>query len=265
MSKKLAQITRRMEPVRKPWQGLGNIIRFNWHFFALALLSGIALLSAGFLLPGLLSVLAYLAATAVLTGTLLSLSVSAYVYDCSRLYAFDWLNDVPLNPQATAVNVHAGFDETSHILQYKFALRDLVVFDFYDPLQHTEISIRRAREAYPPYPGTQAVTTTRLPLPDASAGAVFIIFAAHEIRDAGERVAFFKEIRRILQPGGRVIVVEHLRDAPNFIAYNIGCFHFLPRSAWLSTFRQSGLAITQTFKVTPFITTFILVPHGDAS
>lgn len=252
-----------MELVRKPWQGVGNIIRFNWHFFALALLSVVALLSAGFLLSGLLSALAYLTAAAILISTLLSLSVSAYVYDCSRLYAFDWLKDVPVHPQAKAVNVHAGFDETSHILQHKFALRDLVVFDFYNPVQHTEISIRRARKAYPPYPGTQAVTTARLPLTDASADAVFIIFAAHEIRKDGERVAFFKEIRRILQPGGRVIVTEHLRDAPNFIAYNIGSFHFLPRSAWLSAFRQSGLAVAQTFKVTPFITTFILVPHGD--
>lgn len=252
-----------MEPVRKPWQGVGNIIRFNRHFFALALLSVVGLLSAGLLLPGLFSTLACLVAAAILISTLLSLSVSAYVYDFSRLYAFDWLNDVPVHPQAKAVNVHAGFDETSHLLQRKFALRDLVVFDFYNPVQHTEMSIRRARKAYPPYPGTQVVTTTRLPLPDASADTVFAIFAAHEIRDAGERVAFFKEIRRILQPGGRVIVTEHLRDAPNFIAYNIGCFHFLPRSAWLSAFRQAGLAVAQTFKVTPFITTFILAHHGD--
>lgn len=99
---------------------------------------------------------------------------------------------------------------------------------------------------------------------DNFADNIFVIFAAHEIRDAAERVSFFRELHRSSNSSGKIVVTEHLRDAPNFLAYSIGVFHFLPRSAWCETFRNSGLEICNEVKITPFITTFVLEKNGTS-
>jgi hypothetical protein len=61
-----------------------------------------------------------------------------------------------------------------------------------------------------------------------------------------------------LRDAGKVVVVEHLRDVPNFLAYNIGFFHFLSEKEWSDNFCQAGFNVDVKFKITPFITVFIL-------
>ena len=80
-----------------------------------------------------------------------------------------------------------------------------------------------------------------------------------------KRTAFFRELRRVLKPDGEIFVTEHFRDLPNFLAYTIGCFHFLSRArTWERTFAEAGLRIAREQKTTPFITTFILEKDGTA-
>jgi ubiquinone/menaquinone biosynthesis C-methylase UbiE len=180
------------------------------------------------------------------------------VYDRSGLYDFAWLSLFNKSEIETIVNVHAGFDETSSVLKKNIPSADLKVFDFYDPSKHTEISIERARKAYPSYNGTIKVSTSKLPLPGRSVNVIFNIFALHEIRDREERIRFLKEQLRALHDDGKVVIVEHLRDVPNFLAYNIGFFHFLSENEWSNNFQQAGLCLSNRFKITPFITAFIL-------
>jgi SAM-dependent methyltransferase len=160
------------------------------------------------------------------------------------------------------VNIHAGFDETSLLLREKFPLSSLKVFDFYDPRRHTEISIKRARRAYPPYPGTHGIHSSCIPLDDQQADKIFLTLSAHEIRDAEERKALFSELKRVLRHDGCVFVTEHIRDLPNFLVYNIGYFHFISRQSWYRTFKEAGFKVVKEEKTTPFITTFILNKHG---
>lgn len=250
-----------MEQLRKPGQGVWNIIRFNWHFYVLAAGLILLILVLGNHLPPSYRIFGKIAAILVFTPTLLSLLVSYYVYDASGLYRLDWLNGLRSPLAGKLVNIHAGFDETSRLLQSRYAPAELRVFDFYDPATHTEVSIRRARKAYPAYPGTQPVRTDHLPLPDSCADVIFVIFAAHEIRMEAERISFFQELRRVLQRDGTIVVTEHLRDLPNFLAYNLGAFHFLPKAAWRRSFQAANLQVSQEIKTTPFVTTFIL-EHG---
>lgn len=254
-----------MESLRTPFQGIYNIIRFNWHFYALSLaVLAVLLISGSVLGSGFLS-LSLLASALILLPLLSSLIISYYIYDRSGLYTLHWLAPMRLAPDATLINIHAGFDETSELLQQRFPKAALSVLDFYDPLKHTEVSIRRARKAYPPFPGTRVITTSQLPFADNSADVVFLIFAAHEIRNEQERLVFFNELRRMLKPGGKIVITEHLRDFPNFMAYTIGFFHFQPLAAWQRAFQGSGLYVSNTFRLTPFIHTFILQKHGASS
>jgi ubiquinone/menaquinone biosynthesis C-methylase UbiE len=212
-----------------------------------------------------LSIAAGILIALIAVTVLISLSVSFYIYDLSGLYKLSWLDNMRHAEKETIINIHAGFDETSRLLQQKFSTAHLQVADFYDPAKHTEVSIKRARKAYSAFPETQAVNTEHLPMPTGSADKVFTIFSAHEIRNAQERIDFFKEIGRILKPSGQIIVTEHLRNTANFLAYNFGFFHFYSKASWLRTFRLAGLTISKQIKITPFITTFILEKNGTAS
>lgn len=246
--------------IRKPFQGVSNIIRFNWHFY----------LGAGFLFLIGLIILPYLPPSIQFIGKaviclaliqiVISLLVSWYVYDYSDLYQMKWLKIAPSN---RLLNINAGFDETSGLIQEQFPDNQLSVCDFFDPNLHTEVSILRARKAYPPYPGTDSVDTSSLPFSDDSFETVLATLSAHEIRNAGERIAFFKELQRVTTANGNIYVTEHLRDTANFLAYTIGFFHFHSRSTWETTFEKAGLTLVNEVKTTPFITTFILQSHGN--
>ncbi|HTE25499.1 MAG TPA: hypothetical protein VK664_13150 [Flavitalea sp.] len=197
-------------------------------------------------------------------STIISLIVSAYIYDFSHLYSLSWTDNSDQHKKQKIVNINAGFDETSVLIRQKFPAADLYVFDFYNPDRHTEVSIKRARRAYPPYPGTQSVSTSALTIESNSAAKIFCIFSAHEIRDDAERILFFNELHRILSDDGEIMITEHLRDVANFLVYNIGFFHFHSKSKWMRTFYEAGLNVSRQIKITPFITTFILQKNATS-
>ncbi len=97
-----------------------------------------------------------------------------------------------------------------------------------------------------------------MPLPPNTVDYIFLILAAHEIRNHQERATFFTQLANALQPNGRIIVVEHQRDIANFLAYNFGFLHFFSPQVWQQTFGKANLLIDLAYKTTPFISTFIL-------
>ena len=252
-----------MARMRKPFQGVSNIVRFNWHFFALAAAAMAAVAWASLGLDGNLR-LAGFSIIAALGGLMvISLCVSFYVYDRSGLYDFAWLDSIALGQGGAMLNIHAGLDEMTPLLRERYPKAEWMVMDFYDPAKHTEISIRRARTLYPPSPHDIQVSTAELPVAAESMDAIFVILAAHEIREKQERHEFFNELHRVLKPDGCTVVLEHLRDASNFCAYFVGVFHFLSRKTWVEVFEQSRFRIAKTIKPNPFMTCFILEKDGS--
>jgi ubiquinone/menaquinone biosynthesis C-methylase UbiE len=72
------------------------------------------------------------------------------------------------------------------------------------------------------------------------------------------RGALFNELRRVLGPGGRVVVAEHLRDWANFLAFGPSFLHFHSRHAWSRCFNRARFAIQSEFPITPFVRVFVL-------
>ncbi len=249
---------------RSAAQGLWTVVRFNWHLHLIALAVVAAPVVASCYLADLPKIVALVAAAGAFLSLLLSLAATWIAYDASGLYRFSWLDPLIAGAE-TGANLHAGFDETTRLLKFSFPSIDWRIFDFHDPAAHTEISIRRARRAHPPEPGTVAINTAAIPLPTGALDAAVLFLAAHEIRDSGERVRFFRELRRVLTPGGRVIVTEHLRDLPNILVYSIGAWHFHPRREWLAAFDAAGFGIAREFRNNPFITTFVLTADANAT
>lgn len=244
--------------IRKPFQGVLNIIKFNWHFYILALSFITILLIFNILLTSNFNLFIYSLITAIILGTSLSLLASFYIYDVSNLYSLKWLDDLQMPKNAFILNINAGFDETSTLLQIKYPDANIKALDFYNPLKHTEISIERARKAYPPYPGTELIETTNINIATKSIDGAFLILAAHEIRDKKEQIIFFKQLKATLKADGKIVVVEHNRDFYNFLVYNFGCFHFFSPRRWRNVFKDAGLSLMQTNRITPFINVYIL-------
>ena len=252
-----------MERVRRPFQGVWNVVRFNWPFYLLSVGLTLLLLLSGRILDEPHRGCTTIAGLVLIGIALLSSLVTFYIYDLSGLYRLHWSGQCPPAP-ASSISTPALMKRAA-LLQERFPDSELIVFDFFDPQRHTEASIRRARNACPPFPGTRSMSTSNVPLPEGSADRIFVTLSAHEIRDSDERIAFFKALKRCLKATGQIVVTEHLRDLPNFLAYTIGFFHFLSVAAWNKTFREAELRIAAKCKTTPFITTFVLEKHGTAS
>jgi ubiquinone/menaquinone biosynthesis C-methylase UbiE len=100
------------------------------------------------------------------------------------------------------------------------------------------------------------VSWRKLPAAEQTFDAVFLIFVAHEFRIAEVRHQFLSEVARILKPGGSLVMVEHLRDVPNFLAFGPGFLHFHSRQSWTRAFRAAHLTVQSEQTVTPFVHVF---------
>lgn len=254
-----------MDKVRGALQGSKNVIRFNWHFYVFAGACACLLLLIREQVDPVVRSVVDIVLILTIAPTFTSMAVSLYVYDLSDLYTLKWLDRITLEKVDTIVSITAGFDEFSTLLKERFSSSTFVHLDIYDVERHTELSIRRARAAYPLPSDVRHVASTSLQLPDASMDVAFLLLSAHEIRNTEERHALFRELDRVLSPKGRVIVVEHLRDLANGLAYSIGALHFHSERTWTRSFDAASLCVEQELKITPFITTFVLRHNGTTS
>jgi len=246
-----------MEIKRRQFQGLINILSFNRHFYVYGLIA-LAFIIGSKVMFHWSDLLFWVIIAGFIYGLLMPLIVSAYVYDFSGFYNFNWLRQMHFTnaKDSFILNINAGFDETSFIIKSILSESQLQVFDFYNAKQHTEPAIVRARKVSRVYPNTIQISSSVIPLNDQSVDHIFLLSAIHEIRRHEERVQFLKECRRVCKPTGTVIMVEHLRDLPNFIAFTIGFTHFFSKKTWEKSFKEAGFQSFKEQKFTAFMSVF---------
>ena len=248
--------------MRAKFQGLRNVVAFNWPFYAVAVTAGIGFSIGTFLASPPTRLLCVVGVVLVLLPTLSSLLVSLWVYDLSRLYDLPWLTQLDHGRVRRVLVINAGFDEVSDTLKERLPGATIATIDFYDPAAHPAASIKRARATQAAASSSVEIETLQPTFAADKTDLAVAFMSAHEIRDHEERVALFRKIKTCLRPEGTFVVVEHLRDLANFIAYNIGFRHFLGRKEWLKTFAGAGLDIHSETHQTPFVTTFVLKRAG---
>jgi len=232
---------------RTPYQGALQILRFNRRFYAAA---GAMLLA----MPLTPAALRWAILPAILWSCS-SLAVSHYIYDRYPLYRLAWL---PRNLSARPrrwLHLHAGLDEIGAMLPSVFPAAEGCIADFFDPAEMTEPSIHAAR-ALAAAPASR-MDWRSLPFAARSFDAVFLVFAAHELRRAASRDRLFIEAARVLEPGGELVLVEHLRDWPNFLAFGPGFLHFFTARAWCRSAAAAGLELRRSESLTPFVKLFV--------
>jgi SAM-dependent methyltransferase len=189
---------------------------------------------------------------------LASLVASWIVYDRSRLMQWDWvLQALGFDPNSW-INLHAGLDESTPALRTIFRDAPGRVFDIYDPAEMTEPSIARARRIAHNQVTPERAPFRRLPASSGTVDVATLLLSAHELRSDTARLALFAELRRVLGPGGRVVVAEHLRDWANFLAFGPGFLHFHSRRTWMRCFARNRFHVHAEFSITPFVRVFVL-------
>jgi SAM-dependent methyltransferase len=229
-----------------------RIFLYNWPTYLVTWSLALVAMGAAFKLPFLYAFVVASGGAIALTWSLASLAVSTYVYDRSPLVAGRWLLGEALVPARVTewATVHAGLDAE---VNSAAALPGRCVARLLTP--HADDAVDRPS------------TAQALSLADDSCDTVIVAFTAHEIRDRRVRELFFLELRRILRTGGRVVLVEHLRDFPNFAAFGPGFFHFLARSEWLRLAAHAELTPVAEVRITPWVMALALEksPRGAQS
>ena len=246
-------------------RGVRQIVRFNWPFYAAGAAGAAAVFVAIDRLPdgapgrtvlGIASGFLFL----WLAG---SVAASWIIYDRSRLMRWDWIVKVlGFRPRAW-MNIHAGLDESTPALRRLLGGSAGRALDIFDPFETTEPSILRARRLARNEVAPEAVNFRHLPAPHGSIDAAFLLLSAHELRSHDARTALFAEVARVLSPEGRLVVVEHLRDWANFVAFGPGFLHFHSRKTWLECFAAANLDVLSEFSITPFVRIFVLRRHHE--
>jgi len=246
--------------VRGSFDGVSAVACFNWPFYAtaLAVLLGCAVGLRFIGMPWIQAALV-LAVLGCLYFILVSLGVSHWVYDRSDLYRWKWLGKAlhGVMPERM-VFCHSGFDESSGMLAERFPDAEWRILDHHDPRWMNEPSIMRARRLFPPVAGTIAAPFDAWPVGEAWADVVFGLLAVHELREVAERTAWFREAGRCLRDDGRIVIVEHIRDLANFLAFGPGFLHFHSQQAWRKSWEGAGLTPSDGFRLTPFLRVFVL-------
>jgi len=243
-------------PLRTPYQGLFQIWRYNLPLYLKTLAGALITLLISRYMPPIVGTLCVCGASMALFWVCSSLAVSHYIYDRSDLYRLPWLQKCFLRKPNRWLSLHAGVNDTSQMISFLLPQAKGAVIDLYNPEKLKEPSIRRARHI--------AAVTSRCagreawPAPDNSYDLVFLIFTAHEFRQQGDRVQLFREVERVLSPGGTLILVEHLRDWANFLAFGPGFLHFFSNRTWTGTIAAAGLKMRVHNTITRFVHVFVL-------
>jgi SAM-dependent methyltransferase len=248
------------------FRGVRQIFIYNWHFYAAALginVGAAILLSLFSLTSGIRLVLALIVFWTTF-WTLSSLLVSHYVYDRSPLYRWNWLQALLSGGAGNWANIHAGLDESSERLMSMFPTARARILDIYVESEMGEPSIERARLRAHPAAEVERATPSALPLADGECDTIFLIFVAHEVRSLDTRIQLFREASRGLKTGGRVVLVEHLRDWNNLLAFGPGALHFFSRRLWLEVGHEAKLKIVEEVKITRFVRCFVFA-KGEAA
>lgn len=245
-------------PMRGPWQGVVQILQFNWRMYAATAVGACAVAGAWRVVPEAVRMLLLMVLAPAASWMIASLAVSHYVYDRFPLYDLHWMERALGHAPRRWINIHAGWDETSGLLEAIFPDAVGEAVDLFDPRVMTEASIREARKASRAVVPTTPAKFDALPFESGTVDTAFVIFAAHELRKREQRAKFFSEVARVLSADGECLLMEHTRDKWNFFAFGPGFLHFFPQREWRLAARLAGFEVKREFAMTRFVHVFML-------
>ena len=233
-----------------------DVLRFNLRPFVMGPVVAIAAGTVA-LAPLPQAVQIVLAATAVGATILTALAVTAivWVFAVGARHRWDWVRTASASPKHW-INITTGFDDSTETLRRLLPASRGEAFDVFDPTIEHESALLTARSRYRPSGGHGSTGDLARSLGSGTSDAAYLLMSAHEARGS-DRAALFGAISEALTATGRLILVEHLRDLPNRIAFGPGANHFQTRDTWLQAIGDAGLVPIDEARLTPYVRGFV--------
>ena len=229
-----------------------RVARYSWPLYAAAavgLVAG-AVVASSPRLPAPLRLMAVAGMSVALWFACASLLAFHWIFDRSELTRWEWLRALD-PPPARWVQLSAGPDETQAPLAAIFPGSEGRDVDVFDPASMTAPALARARERRGR--DAQGARPGALPIETGWADGVYVVLAAHEVRDPGEREKLFGELRRILGAEGRLVLIEHPRNLAGALAFGPGVLHFLPMGEWARLAALTSFVLESERDMSPFV------------
>ncbi len=231
--------------------GVGRVVLFNWPKYVAAI-SVLAMgVTAASYSNGLVRLAIAFVCALIVYGTVASLLATWWVYDhrAQRLY-----QSIASQRHGTApwILVHAGFDESNGRLHALLG----------PPAQHFDIgpSSERSRSLSRAHAlsGRDGVLVGgALPVGDASIGLVVVLFGIHELHSDADAVALLRELNRVTVGDGSVVIVEHLIDVANIVAYGPAAWHFSTGRRWHHAVTSAGMHLMSATRIGGLVTVMV--------
>lgn len=181
-----------------------------------------------------------------------------WVFGVTARTRWAWVEHAADRPRRW-LNLTTGFDDSTPILRQRLSGEGRTL-DVFDTTGGHEPALKRARRRFPPVGASVAPTALDDQVEPASADAVLLLMSAHEAH-GHDRVALFRSAARALTPDGHLVVVEHLRDLANILAFGPGAWHFSTRGEWLAVAEAAGLGLTEESRLSPFVAGLVFKPR----
>lgn len=233
---------------RGAFAGVRMILRYNWPLYAAGVVTTLtgAALARRQTSPRLVRLGGTAAGLVAGWLSVASIAASWWIYDRSELYRWRWLQRcVPAVPVRVLI-VHAGLDEASAPVADLWPGAMVASVDVHGGIGRTTASLRIARRS------AAAGSRGHDDIPVGN-DLVVAFLAAHELRTRGKRVQFIRDVAGQLVIGGRLVLIEHIRDAANAAAFGPAIGHFYPVDEWREVIRLGGLELVAEERITPFI------------
>ena len=171
------------------------------------------------------------------------------LYDSGGVQTTEVLFDMS-QTQATdpVACIDLGLRQPAITLSRHLTTGQITVIDVYNPQLAGSASLARARQQAPP-----ARTDPRLiwnqgsinlfPMPDNSVTAVFLPQILSEFSQHGDRQALLREVKRILDPNGRLLLAEQSASWLNWLRLGPGTSKLQPAHYWRDLLLEAGFEL----------------------
>jgi len=235
------------------FQGFAHYLRANWpRFFRLYAIIIILLVGIGLLAEqGWWAFVPMVTAVLLLLAVLLVLGLwDAYQrFDAGGIQPHHRLFEMGrIRAADTFVYIDLGERRRVISLSRRLTSGRIVVLDVYNPQwTRSKALIRwRNRLSHPladPRLSWRDGAFNLLPLPDSSVQAVMLCEILGEFWQDGDRVTLLREVRRILQPQGYVLIAEPTRNQINMLVRGPAALDLEPEAHWRELLQRAGFAL----------------------
>jgi arsenite methyltransferase len=103
---------------------------------------------------------------------------------------------------------------------------------------------------------TIPATERSIPLPPHSMDVVFVRNVYHHLTN---RVAYFTMVKKLLQPAGKVVIIEYSRAGSRF-SFHRRCGHNVPKEHIIEEMKQAGYAVSASYDFLPVQSFTVFTP-----